>query len=507
MAYVSPYDTMREAEKEKRCRQIIRTVTSEALQASSSSLWVYPDPNEEPPPPDPKAAKGAPPPEEAAAPLEADDDPEASGLFLSHVWGEPDWWVQLYGTAKFKDGKHLQVSAALQRAVHRGDLLVPGRDPRVWVDCASLPDPVVPFDHPLEELTLGTYAMPAKDLKHLIPKVDGDKYPGDINAGGYTIINVAQEGYSFEGIMNLRKWDEQGRPLEKTIPQAVQWEIPPGWYHVRSARVIPEDRVSPEEAGQKAEFKPFVDQMRKWTNSLKLRDEVWIEFTLGSIRAECMLLVDTMLSLHGGLLAVVKWNYFDRLWPFVEWTVYCARCGPDRVQLASDHFAGTAVVEYQRAIRRLSVEKAGVRDSRDRELLLAMLKRIFKCDTKKVTDCYVKPVDGRLIEAIKVPVTDYSAVERYARATAIAVFAHEAADVVDRKPEAGDQFGWAALAGELGLLELEVALKKSKPFDWEELSQLQPPENREACFNALVADWWTGKVLPVLEDERKLAMR
>merc|ERR1740138_1897593 len=292
--------------------------------------------------------------------------------------------------------------------------------------------------------------------------------------------------------------------MEKTIPQMVEWEIPPGWYHVRSAEVIPEDRVSPEEAGKKQKLRPFAEQMRTWCNGLHLRDEVWVEFTLGSVRAECMLLSETMEALHGGFLAVVTWNYFDRLWPFVEWVVYCARRGPNRVQLASDHFVGAGLVELQRAIRRLKVENMGVRDERDQELLLGMLKRMFKCDTKHLTQGYVKPKDGRLTEAIKAPITDYSAVERYARVTAIAVFAHDAADTANRVPGAGDEQGWAALAGELGYLDLQAALKKAKPFDWDELSalrnpelgelsEIRPPEEREATFDAYVEEWWTGK--------------
>lgn len=288
---------------------------------------------------------------------------------------------------------------------------------------------------------------------------------------------------------------------------AVSWEIPPGWYHVRSAHVIPEDRVSPKEASSKAVFTPFVEQMRTWSGNLRLQDEVWVEFTLGSIRAECMLLTDTILSLHGALVAQVNWNYFDRLWTFVEWTVYCLRRGPDRIQLGSDHFVGAAVVEYQRAIRRLNVEKAGVRDARDRDFLLATITRLFKCDTKQVTEGYLKPTDGRLTCAIKIPITDYTAVERYARATAVAVFAHESADTAARMPAAGDEMGWAALASELGLVELEAALKLMKPFNWRELSELKPAEQQEAEFDRLMQTWWTSQVLPVLEVERRLAMR
>lgn len=499
------------SEEEARSRQLLRTVASEALQAAASDLWLYPDPDAGPPPPDPKAAKGAPPPEEEVPPLKAENDPDAGGLFLSHVWEEPFGWSSMFGEGQFKVAKHLQVCASLQRAADRDDLLRPQQEPRAWVDCASLPDPVLPCDHPLEELTLGTYAMPVKDLKALLPKVEGD-----INAGGYTVLHLT-EGHQFEGVMNLREWDATGRPLEATTPQNVEWEIPPGWYHVRSAHVIPEDRVSPEEAGKKPHFRPFAEQVRKWCKELKLRDEIWVEFTLGSIRAECLLLAEPMLSLHGGFLAVVAWNYFDRLWPMVEWTVYCARRGPARVQLAADHFTGPALVEYHRAIRRLSVDKAGCRDPRDRELLLGMLKRLFKCSTTEQTMAYEKPTDGRLTEAIRQPITDYSAVERYARATAIAVFAHEEAPVARRAPGAGDESGWAALAEELGLVQLSQALKRSKPFDWSETAALEPGDPRrpghlrglepEAAFETLVEEWWTGLVLPVLEEERRRAVR
>lgn len=502
-----------EAEKEKRCLQIKQTVVSEALRQQDATFWTFPDPNAEPPPPpDPKeaakaakGAKGEPPPEPPEV-LKAEDHPESDGLFLSHVWGEPEWWTNLFGHNDFKASKHMQVCAALQCAASRhparSDLIPENKEPRVWVDRCSLPDPAVPYDHPLEQLTLGTYAMPVKELKLLVPKLEGNT-----DVEGYTIICINEEGYKFEGSMNLRKWDDVGRPLAKTTPHPVAWEMPPGRYHVRSAKVIPEDRVSPDEAAQKAEFRPFCEHLRKWMAGLRLRDEVWIEFTLGSIRAETMLLAETMMSLHGGMLAVVTWNYFDRLWPFVEWTVYCARRGPNRIQLASDHFARAANVEYHRAIRRLNVEKAGCRDPRDRELLLGMLKRIFRCDTRHETDGFVKPADKSLTIANKVPITDYSAVERYARTTAIAVFANEAAHVVTRQPTCHDEFGWAALAGELGYLDLQAALMKCKPFDWEELAATKPPEQREACFDALVNDWWEGKVLPVLEDERTLAMR
>eukprot|EP00435_Cladocopium_sp_Y103_P055415 s510_g18.t1 len=40
---------------------------------------------------------------------------------------------------------------------------------------------------------------------------------------------------------------------------------------------------------------PLTEQLRRWCARLALREEVWLEFTLGSLRAECLLLADTML--------------------------------------------------------------------------------------------------------------------------------------------------------------------------------------------------------------------
>ncbi|CAL1152396.1 unnamed protein product [Cladocopium goreaui] len=53
---------------------------------------------------------------------------------------------------------------------------------------------------------------------------------------------------------------------------------------------------------------PLTEQLRRWCARLALREEVWLEFTLGSLRAECLLLADTMLvrmTMHAGLVAVV----------------------------------------------------------------------------------------------------------------------------------------------------------------------------------------------------------
>jgi len=503
-----------DAAEVSRCRQILRTVPSEVLEGTGPELWKYPEPEE-------GAAEAAPPAGEgASAPLEAEADNAAGGLFLSHAWGEPSDWSRYFGAQPFATAKSLQVKAAVQRAAIHG-LGVPGGrrtaatdpaeeeeaarppGPRVWMDCASLPDPVGETDHPLDEPLFGEYgpyAMSVQDLKALCPKTEAST--------GYTILRLP-EGHCFEGTMQIRKFiDEQ--PQAAITPKEVKWEILPGWFYVRSGRVIAEDKISEKMADEKPKFRPQVEQVRRWCMNNRLRDEVWVEITLGTVRGECLLLAETMLAIHGGLVAVLPWNYFDRLWPLCEWAVFCAHRGPHLVELAADSFMGPALVEYHRALRRLSVSAAGCRDPRDRVLLFGVLDKIFKSKHRSELKGFQKPHPAKLTVPVHEIIYDFSAVERYIRVTAIAVFAHEAAPSASREPGGGDEAGWAALAEEFGFSALWNALKKCKPHDWWERAKHEAggdETNEQAFFEEMLQEWWTRIVLPVLEDERKLAMR
>merc|ERR1712232_461861 len=268
-----------------------------------------------------------------------------------------------------------------------------------------------------------------------------------------------------------------------------------------------------------------------------------------------LLLTESMLAMQGGLVAVVTWNYFDRLWPLVEWSVFCAHRGPDRIQLAADALARNTLVEYYRAIRRVSVTDAGCRDKRDRELLLGLIERVFQstraqdvtlgfsmpqpcefCANNRSSNCQgcqnkhrkkaaaartpaftIKStlmVNDRPVQLRDITVpererhVDYSAVERYVRATAIAVFAREAAMTASGERSYDDEGGWSALCKELGLLELHAALTKCKPFDWFERISNQGLEGdlAEATYLDTVDSWWRNLVLPALEYERQLAV-
>ncbi|CAK0863859.1 unnamed protein product [Prorocentrum cordatum] len=259
--------------------------------------------------------------------------------------------------------------------------------------------------------------------------------------------------------------------------------------------------------------------LRKWPPRLRLRDEVWTELTLGSMRAESLELAEENLALHSGLVVVASWNHFDRLWPLFEWAIFCAARGPERVQLAAVGMPGPAVVEYQRALRRLGVAAAECRDPRDRPLLLAKLERAFpscRPHEEKTYGCakWTRPAAGRpkellvrngvqtgpLPEIHRERLVDWRPLERYVRATAIGVFAREAA--LNASEDGKERSDWGNLAEELELFELRDALKDCRPWLWHRhVAQEQDEAAQEASFKAVVEDWWRAAVLPVLREE------
>eukprot|EP00927_Polykrikos_kofoidii_P028715 TRINITY_DN24997_c0_g1_i1.p1 TRINITY_DN24997_c0_g1~~TRINITY_DN24997_c0_g1_i1.p1 ORF type:complete len:607 (+),score=81.36 TRINITY_DN24997_c0_g1_i1:75-1823(+) len=532
-------------EADRSC-QLLQTVEKLSFCSAPSNLWIFPEDYVSAV--DGGVVGGETDPAEGE--LKAEGDPGAGALFLSHAWDGPPGFDDYFGGGQvFADVKQIQASVAVEEAVRRGLHQQP--EPRVWVDRVSLPSPVSPTDHPLEQTVFGPYRLPVREIKAIFERVDGPNR-------GYTVLCVKdKEGHNFEGVMNMRTFDGNGRPSKDTSPCEVTWRIAAGWYHVSTAQVIPEDKVSLEFAESKRPFAPRAEQLRRWCTELGLRDEVWVEMTLGSLRCEYMLLAEPMLVLHSGFVALLTWNYFDRLWPLVEWAVFCAHHGAERVQLAATALAGPVLVEYYRAITRVSFVDACCRDPRDRQLLLQLIERIFVCKAETETLGYsVPPVPScitckckacvcwtkdplekyhaqaaarvpaftamstlslgdRSVELGKVPlpvrdkVVDYSRAERFVRVTAIAVFAREAAMAASGRRGYDDEGGWMNLAMDLKLNDLHDALKGFKPYDCFRFVQQQEglhgPE-AEVSYLQKVEDWWTQRVLPVLAKERRRAV-
>ncbi|CAE8616614.1 unnamed protein product, partial [Polarella glacialis] len=134
--------------------------------------------------------------------------------------------------------------------------------------------------------------------------------------------------------------------------------------------------------------------------------------------------------------------------------------------------------------------------------------KLFDCPVTDETMSFQKPSAGECHAALKERKVDFSAVERYVRATAVAVFARQAALAGSRLLGQDDECGWVAMAEELGFEELHSALKKCKPWDWNEAAKTQgEAELQEEAYAATVEAWFLEDVLPELETERRLALR
>merc|ERR1711924_510856 len=100
--------------------------------------------------------------------------------------------------------------------------------------------------------------------------------------------------------------------------------------------------------------------VRQWLQGLSILSEhLWLEFTLGSVRAESLFLMDEILWKHPRLTVILSWDHFARLWPLYEWATFLLEHSPVNVELSCSLTAplSTIPLHLDRA-RRLSIDAA-----------------------------------------------------------------------------------------------------------------------------------------------------
>lgn len=435
-------------------------------------------------------------------------------IFLSHIWEPPENWERFFPSSTYEAVKKLQVDSTTKRlAKRRLQSSSKFRELRLWVDRASVPSEVHPEDHPLfktsfgeeglSKSTLKPYRMPTKELKQILFKEDTKIYS--------TVRK--EEPHGFEGILRIRERDIFGTPKTNPTDVSVKWEIPPGQYTVQKVCVTEQDGV------------PHMDYsvyqivrdgpLKKWLFGNKLRDDIWLEVTFGSCRCENLKMVETILALNELYVAVMPWNYFDRLWALYEWSIFCVVHGLGRMHLAVDIFlqgsagdTSSQHLEYRRMLRRLSVVNAKCQDKRDADFLWQKIQYFFQCDAI-IDTTYKVPMGDVLTGDVllrKTRMVDFSKFERYVRAGTIAAFAREMALTKANSPEKekteDSYMPWMDLAKEFGFTDLFNALKKWRPY-----KMCRTCGEDEARYVREVEEWFASEVLPVMDDEAALAVR
>lgn len=114
----------------------------------------------------------------------------------------------------------------------------------------------------------------------------------------------------------------------------------------------------------------------------RIPEEIWLELTLGSARAEAIKVWEAIIWKQRSLSVFLPWNFFTRLWCMYEWAQFLGPGGGsfNDVHIYWDWFTQQKVLPlYERMIRFVSVNDAEMHDSRDRDLLKAKIEYYWNC--------------------------------------------------------------------------------------------------------------------------------
>mmetsp|Transcript_85367 Transcript_85367/g.265373 ORF Transcript_85367/g.265373 Transcript_85367/m.265373 type:complete len:233 (-) Transcript_85367:430-1128(-) len=156
----------------------------------------------------------------------------------------------------------------------------------------------------------------------------------------------------------------------------------------------------------------------------------------------CVALIEGFLQRCGGMIVLLTWHYFSRLWCVYEWAAFLVYHDPQNVQVHVDAFMRPASRQlYLDSVANFSMAAAQCYDEEDRKYL-----------KEKVAEYYVSE----------------AAFEKFAKGTAVAVMAASGLRQASRGQVAYEQdyLPWVALARELGFQSIAEALDDADPLGW-----------------------------------------
>lgn len=199
----------------------------------------------------------------------------------------------------------------------------------------------------------------------------------------------------------------------------------------------------------------------------------------------CVSFIDQFIQLSSGLIVILSWTYFERLWCVYEWACFLIYHEPGRMALCLDAFLVPKTQElYLRSLRDFSLDRCKCEREEDRAILY-----------RKVANCY----------------TSTTAFESFLKYTAIAQIARHLAQ---RRASFGsdDILPWARLALEAGFGELSdrlFQLAEHLPKWHEELatSSLTPAADLQTAITKKVEAWFATVVDPMIMAVRQTSIR
>uniref|UniRef100_A0A7S3EVV6 Uncharacterized protein n=1 Tax=Haptolina ericina TaxID=156174 RepID=A0A7S3EVV6_9EUKA len=218
------------------------------------------------------------------------------------------------------------------------------------------------------------------------------------------------------------------------------------------------------------------------------------------LTAICINLLEDFIQRSDGMVVLLSWQYFERLWCIYEWAAFLLHHDARRILICADAFIRPGTQQmFIDAVRHFTVRSAKCHDEADRAVLDA-----------KIAEYYLSE----------------EAFEALTRSTAIALLAASAARRCARHEHNrwGEFTPWVELARECGFDELADALTTADPVRWRReayvavasRSELAPPNARgrvgscrdwSCTFEESVDAWFEAAVNPLLHTIKQASVR
>jgi len=485
-----------------------------------------------------------------------------ASIYVSHVWETPLDWGRHFPTHTYPEIKGRQLEAACRRMAKRdlGDsALFPSQ--KLWLDKAAVPCEIQSDDHPRQKTSFGAssdkhyYTMTVRELWAIMKDAPADE---DVV---YTFVEV-NEPRDFKEDMRIRPIDEYGKPSLNPEDDTQEWTITPGKYFIKQVGIADGKKSWTQHGVDPSQLvEPYIigrGTVPQWLQSLtNVSEKLWLEVTLGSLRAENLSLIDEIIWKHPRMTVLLSWDHFARLWPLFEWATFLLRHSPTQIELACDLFAPLSTMpQHLDRVRRLSIQdacaKENIHDERDVEMLLGDmpelkelqffqqksafgLRKQYRCESSENAQYQRSDTPRGTFERKGIWKTDFTTLEEFIKVTAIMVFARTTLrDHAYQSVEASLHWytPWMHLANELGFHTLAAQLKAVKAVTWlnearelaakefedtkaameeagdEDAEQEDMVENRAMhIYVERIDSWFEATCVEIYKEERNKAVR